>query len=99
MNDVDPFAFNLNCVFSVSSSVETKMKVARGHHPGNGRRTGHRQAAHRIAASETTVTYPQSRSSRVIIEKDQGSRPLYVLTARLAPRPPLTERRTRRSLR
>jgi hypothetical protein len=39
MKEVVPFAASLSCVLRVSRRLATKMKVANGHQPGNGRRT------------------------------------------------------------
>jgi hypothetical protein len=56
INDVEPFAPSLNWVFEVSSRVETRRNVMRGHQPGNGKRVGHRLAAHSAAAAVTSAT-------------------------------------------
>jgi hypothetical protein len=56
MNDVEPFAPILNWVFSVSSNVETKRNVIRGHQPGNGKRVGQRLAAHNAASAVISAT-------------------------------------------
>jgi hypothetical protein len=56
MKDVDPLAFSLSRVFSVSSSVEMKRNVAIGHQPGNGSRVGHKVATQETAAIAITRT-------------------------------------------
>src|SRR4026207_31018 len=62
MKEVDPFAPSLNCVLRVSSSVETKRNVKRGHQPGNCKRTGQRLAAQSAA---NPVTNPTNNRMRV----------------------------------
>ena len=56
MKDVDPFAASLSWVWRPSSNVATKRNVARGHQPGNGRRTDHTAAPETQAAITMVAT-------------------------------------------
>jgi len=56
MKDVEPFTESRNSVLRVSRRDATKTKVARGHHPGKGRRMGQIVAAAMAAAITITIT-------------------------------------------
>ena len=86
MKEIEPLAATRSRVLRLSRRVATKMKVAKGHQPGNGSRSRHTTTPITRDAAATPATNRRMRTSRDIGRGWESRSDLLLITARSCPR-------------